>query len=280
LLKLLVGERLGDEGDLALGRVVLAQTVDIAENSRRFIICGFSVICHAAHIHGSDALLKGEHGAVVRVCPGEVLSALDVLDAVYDIGDVVAGRISLNDAVTPDPRTPNIHFIAAPYDSGNKICKNAFCETIKNYAQTGIYDFIFIDTLGGIGEPLEFAASVADTAYIIVNPTVASIRAAERTGIFLSSKGVSRERLIVNKFSGRSVKKAKEEVISFIDETAIKLIGVVPYDTEILRAGNAGKLVDEILSNNISYAFENIAYRTLGQARPLFCNIKKLKKLR
>jgi septum site-determining protein MinD len=201
-------------------------------------------------------------------------------DAVYDIGDVVAGRISLNDAVTPDPRTPNIHFIAAPYDSGNKICKNAFCETIKNYAQTGIYDFIFIDTPGGIGEPLEFAASVADTAYIIVNPTVASIRAAERTGIFLSSKGVSRERLIVNKFSGRSVKKAKEEVISFIDETAIKLIGVVPYDTEILRAGNAGKLVDEILSNNISYAFENIAYRTLGQARPLFCNIKKLKKLR
>ena len=76
------------------------------------------------------------------------------------------------------------------------------------------------------------------------------------------------------------VKKAKEEVISFIDETAIKLIGVVPYDTEILRAGNVGKLVDEILSNNISYAFENIAYRTLGQARPLFCNIKKLKKLR
>lgn len=201
-------------------------------------------------------------------------------EAVYDIGDVISGRITPEDAVIEDPRTPNIHFIAAPYDFGSKIQKDDFCNAVKCYAESEKYDFIFIDTPGGIGDPLEFAASVADAAYIIVNPTVASIRAAERTGIFLSGKGVSRERLIINKFSGRSVKKAKEEVISFIDETAIKLIGVVPYDTEILSAGNSGKLVDEILSNNISSAFENIAYRTLGQTRPLFCNIKKLKKLR
>ena len=43
---------------------------------------------------------------------------------------------------------------------------------------------------------------------------------------------------------------------------------------------NAGQLIDEILNNNISHAFTNIAYRTMGQTRPLFCNIKKLKKLR
>lgn len=79
---------------------------------------------------------------------------------------------------------------------------------------------------------------------------------------------------------GVFIRKAKEDVISFIDETAVKLIGVVPYDTEIIRAGNAGKLVDEILSGNVSHAFENIAYRTMGQTRPLFHNIKKLKKLR
>lgn len=201
-------------------------------------------------------------------------------DAVYDIGDAVLGRVSPEDAVVKDRRNPGIHFIAAPYNFESRMSKASFARTVRSYAESGNYDYLFIDTPGGIGEPLDFAASVADIAYIIVAPTRAAIRAAERTGIYLAEKGVLRQRLIINKFAGRSVKKAKEEVISFIDETAVKLIGVVPYDTEVIHAGNAGKLVDEILSGNISHAFENIAYRTMGQTRPLFCNIKKLKKLR
>ncbi|MBQ8403718.1 MAG: AAA family ATPase [Clostridia bacterium] len=201
-------------------------------------------------------------------------------DAVYDIGDVIMERIPPEEAIIKDRRNPGINFIAAPYNFSSRISKPAFQRVVKAYADTGNYDYIFIDTPGGIGEPLDFAASVADTAYIIVSPTRAAIRAAERTGIYLAQKGVRRERLIINQFAGRSIKKAKEEVISIIDETAIKLIGVVPYDVELIRAGNAGKLIDEILSNNITHAFENIAYRTMGQTRPLFCNIKKLKKLR
>ena len=201
-------------------------------------------------------------------------------DAVYDIGDAVLGRVSAEEAVVKDNRNDSIHFIAAPYNFESRMNKAAFADTVKSFAASGNYDYIFIDTPGGIGEPLEFAASIADIAYIIVAPTTAAIRAAERTAIFLAGKGVSRQRLIINKFAGRSIRKAKEEVLSFIDETAVKLIGVVPYDTEIIRAGNAGKLVDEILSGNISHAFENIAYRTMGQTRPLFHNIKKLKKLR
>ena len=200
--------------------------------------------------------------------------------AVYDIGDAVLGRVSPDKAIVKDSRNEGIHFIAAPYNFSNRMSKLAFSQTVKSFAASGDYDYIFIDTPGGIGEPLEFAASVADIAYIRVAPTSAAIRAAERTGIFLSEAGVSRQRLIINKLSGRSVKKAKEEVISFIDETAVKLIGVVPYDTEMIRAGNAGKLVDEIFSNNISHAFENIALRTMGKTCPLFHNIQKLKKLR
>ena len=201
-------------------------------------------------------------------------------DAVYDIGDAVLGRVKPEEAVVKDGRNEGIHFIAAPYNFSNKMSRSAFAQTVQSFASSGNYNYIFIDTPGGIGEPLEFAASVADIAYIIVAPTSTAIRAAERTAIFLSEKGVARQRLIVNKFTGRSIKKAKEDVLSFIDETAVKLIGVVPYDTEIIRAGNTGKLVDEILSGNVSHAFENIAYRTMGQTCPLFHNIKKLKKLK
>ena len=201
-------------------------------------------------------------------------------DAVYDIGDAVLGRVSPEQAIVKDSRNDGIHFIAAPYNYSSRMGKAAFAETVRKFAEKGEYNYIFIDTPGGIGEPLDFAAGVADIAYIIVAPTSTAVRAAERTAAFLAEKGVARRRLIVNKFTGRSIKKAKEDVISFIDETSVKLIGVVPYDTEIIHAGNAGRLVDEILSGNVSHAFENIALRTMGKTCPLFNNIKKLKKLR
>lgn len=142
------------------------------------------------------------------------------------------------------------------------------------------YDFVFIDTPGGVGEPLQFAANVADTAYIIVEPTRAAIRAADRTAEFLSMKGVRRRRLIINKLTGGSAKKAKDEVISIIDSTSVKLIGVVPYDPELIHAGNEGILVDEMLSFNITNAFDNIAARTMGEGRRLFAHIRRLKKLK
>lgn len=201
-------------------------------------------------------------------------------EAVHDIGDVVMGRIAPDEAIVKDKRTPNLHFIAAPFNFNNNMSKNTFRNVVRSYANSGDYDYIFIDTPGGVGEPLMFAASVADIAYIIVSPSRAAIRAAERTANFLQSKGVKRERLIINKLYGGSVKKAKQEIISVIDETTVKLIGVVPYDAELIRAGDAGKLVDEILSSNVTNAFENIAYRTIGEQRPLFTNIKRLKKLK
>ena len=156
----------------------------------------------------------------------------------------------------------------------------SFKSAVKRLMAAGEYDFIFIDTPGGIGEPLQFAASVADTAYIIVEPTRAAIRAADRTAEFLYLKGVRRRRLIINKLAGGSVKKAKDEVISIIDSTSVKLIGVVPYDPELIRAGNRGILVDEILSFNVTHAFDNIAARTLGEGRRLFAHIHRLKKLK
>ena len=201
-------------------------------------------------------------------------------ETVYDIGDAVLGRISPEDAVIKDKRSENLFFVAAPGGFDTNITKSAFRRVINIYLKSGKYDFIFIDTPGGVGEPLILAASVADTAYIIVTPTRAAIRAAERTAFFLHNKGVRRERLIINKIAGRTAIKARKEIISIIDEASVKLIGAVPYDPELIFASDNGKLVDEMLSFNITNAFDNIAKRTLGEACPLFNGIKRLKKIR
>ncbi len=199
---------------------------------------------------------------------------------VYDIGDAALGRIAPEDAVISDKRSPNLFFVSAPCGFDTNMTKSSFRRTINTYVESGKYDFVFIDTPGGVGEPLMFAASVADTAYIIVSPFRAAIRAAERTALFLRERGLKRVRLIINKLTGGSAKKAKREIISIIDETSVKLIGAVPYDPELIYAGDAGKLVDEMLSFNVTNAFTNIAKRTLGENPPLFTGIKRLRKIR
>ena len=202
-------------------------------------------------------------------------------EVVYDISDIAFGRIAAERAIVQDRRSENLFFLAAPYGFDNRMNTFAFRSAIRKLiAMENGFDFIFIDTPGGIGEPILFAASVADTAYIVVEPTKTAIRAAERTSEFLSKKGVTKRRLIVNKLTGGSVNKAKKEIISIIDTTSVKLHGVIPYDPELISAGNQGILIDEMLSFNVTNAFDNLAARTLGEGRRLFAGIKRLRKLK
>ena len=131
-------------------------------------------------------------------------------EVVYDISDIASDNIDCESAILHDRRCENLHFIAAPLGFDPKIDPQTFRTIIHKLIATENFDFIFIDTPGGIGEPLKFAAGVADTAYIVVEPTRAAIRAAERTSDFLAQKGVGKRRLIVNKLSGGSVRKAKK----------------------------------------------------------------------
>lgn len=201
-------------------------------------------------------------------------------EVVYDVADVAFGRISCERAIVRDSRSENLFFLAAPYGFDNRMNTFTFRAAVRKLTAMEAFDFIFIDTPGGIGAPLLFAASVADTAYIIVEQTRSAIRAAERTSEFLSQKGVGKRRLIINKLTGSSVRKAKKEIVSIIDSTSVKLHGIVPYDPELISAGNRGILVDEMLSFSVTNAFDNLAARTLGEGRRLFAGIKRLRKLK
>ncbi|MBQ0009606.1 MAG: AAA family ATPase, partial [Ruminococcus sp.] len=177
--------------------------------------------------------------------------------SLYDIGDVISRRIPPEQAIIQDERNENLYFVAAPYSFDNRMSKYAFQSIIYGYRDSGAFDFIFLDTPGGIGEPLMLSASVADTAYIIVSPTKAAIRAAERTACFLQERNVARQRLIINKFCGDRAERAKAEVIDMVESTSVRLIGVVPYDPELIYAGDEGALTDELFSRNLTHAFDN-----------------------
>lgn len=200
--------------------------------------------------------------------------------AIYDIGDVLMHRIDADRAIVKDDRNENLFFIAAPYSFDFRVSAAAFRAAVHHYADSGNYDFIFLDTPGGVGEPLMFAANVADTAYIVVSPTRAAVRAADRTATFIYGRGVKRQRLIVNQITGKNIKTAKEDILSIIDASRIRLIGAVPYDRELIIAGDDGILTDELMSEPVTRAFDNIARRTLGISVPLFNKIRKIKRSR
>lgn len=241
---------------------------------------GKSTVC--ANLAMSEALL-GKRTLVIDCDFGN--RCMDILlglsdEAIYDIGDVISGRIAPERAVIADRRNKNLFFVAAPYSFDCRFTSFAFRRAVAAYRDSGNYDFIFIDTPGGVGEPLLLSASVADTAYIIVAPSRAAVRAAERTASFLFSRGISRMRLIVNKLNGKSVRRAKKEVLSMVESASVRLIGVVPYDPEIIYAGNDGALTDELYSHNLTNAFDNIARRTAGEQIPLFSHIHRLKEIK
>ena len=201
-------------------------------------------------------------------------------EAIYDFSDVISHRVSPERAVVRDKRNKNLSFIASPLKEAGHIPVSSFRAAVKYYAACGSYDFVFLDTSGMIGEMLSLCAGVADTAYIIVSPTRTAIRAADTTAAFLASKGVTRQRLIVNKASGKNPEAAKEYVIDIIDESGVRLIGVVPYSPELIGAGDDGILTDELLDEAVTRAFDNIARRTSGENVPLFYKIKKLRRIR
>lgn len=214
------------------------------------------------------------------------IRCLDVLtgltdSAVYDVTDFVTGRAPLEKCAVSVSGTGDLMLIAAPYDVGHNAPNRAeFKRAISDAAVNGGFEYIILDTPGGFGESLYMAAETAGSAYIVVSPDLTAIRAAEKTADFLEDSGVAVRRLIINKLTGKSVRRAKNDVLDLINSTHVRLIGCIPYEKELIAAGNDGRLINCMESEICTQAFYNIAERVTGKQIPLFDGIKKLNRIK
>lgn len=208
------------------------------------------------------------------------MRSLDILlgyenEIVHDSGDVLEGRVLLERAVIVDKRDSNLLFLPAPFNWREKIDKAAFSDMLKDAEDRFSLDRIVLDTPGDSGDGFSVAASCSDSAYIVATHSFPSIRAAECTGGELEMLGVLDRRLIINMFdmTGKSWDK-KPSVVDIIDKTALKLGGIVPYDSEMLSMQDSGQLAVSNPNRNISKAFFNICKRAEGRNVPLFTGFK------
>lgn len=199
----------------------------------------------------------------------------------YDICDVLMGRIDVQRAIIEDARSENLFFCPAPLETEEDFEPEALKKALGDAAEKLELDFILIDTPGGAGKPLELAAKAADSALIVVSHQPTAARAAEKSGILLDRFGVSDQRLIINSFDYEAVENSKRMGVNeLIDRTGTQIIGIIPREYELSLAQEKGILASQLKTpsmRRVSTSFDNIAARLCGESVPLLRRVCKPK---
>ena len=216
-----------------------------------------------------------------------VSRSLDLLSgasdmSTFDLGDVIAGgEIS---SVTPFSDIPTLAFIPACTQSFAEHIADergvqfttAVREAIDRIAAEADYDFLVCDTGAGI-DMAKAVCSAFDMVLVVSEQGGTSVRAADYAAAELMSAGAACLRLVICSFDVDSVKRENRAgVIEIIDRSALRCIGVVPFDATLQKTQDAGRLPSDKSLSGIAYT--NIANRIVGADTPLFSGMKRYRK--
>lgn len=201
------------------------------------------------------------------------LGNLDILmdkrdEAVFDIQDVFLKRCDFEKTLLEHEEISGLFFLPAPSMPQVEIgeLRSFIIKLAEQRARE--YDFIFIDCPAGLGGVSDMIT--AETVLLLVaTPDEASVRGAEKVAEIAYSSG-ARARLIVNKVRPDLIKRElAPNIDDIIDDTAVRLIGVIPEDNEIIKVSARNSLLCLSKNKRSLIAFENIAARLCGADVPL-----------
>ena len=130
-----------------------------------------------------------------------------------------------------------------------------------------VFDTIVLDTAAGMGVPFEAAMGVAHRALLVLTPDPVSIRDGRIVCDALEAGGGPEIRLIINKVPRTLANCGIQSLDECIDTVGAQLIGVVPFSTEIQKAGATGAPLAP--AGRPRLALRAIAARLCGQYTPL-----------
>ncbi|MBQ7821949.1 MAG: P-loop NTPase [Clostridia bacterium] len=228
----------------------------------------------------SMALAMAGHSVLAVDCDFR-MRCLDLImgyenNAVFNLYDVIEGRCTPERALVKDERVRSLYFLAAPSDRHASVDAEGFARLIgelREYKPDGRgIDYIIIDAPAADDESIALSAPVSDQAIIVCSHMPSAIRAATFTSELLDEFGVKKQRLLINSFDAKSaLMSSRAGIIEMIDSSKTKLLGIVPYDRELMIHQENGELIDRLSSkNNAKAAFVNLAKRLIGRQIPLF----------
>lgn len=189
---------------------------------------------------------------------------------VYDLQDLYSGDCSFEDAAIPVPGHPNLTAVFAPLR--REVPTDRLLRFLKKLAEQKRkeYDYVFLDCPAGMGQTIDLLADPRYEILIVTTPDRTAVSDGERTADALYSKGCEKIRLVVNRVRPSLIKKNHApDIDDIIDTTALQLIGLIPEDVSVIRAGNTDTLVSDLPKARSRKAFHNIALRLAGKTVPL-----------
>jgi septum site-determining protein MinD len=183
---------------------------------------------------------------------------------VYHLVDVVRGRCQPRQALVKDKRFPHLSLLpASQVDQKEAVTPEQMRELVGQLKED--FDFVLIDCPAGIEQGFRNAVAGADEAIVITTPDVSPVRDADRV-IGLLQNTLGEPQLIINRMSTDMVKRGDMlDQQDVLDILAVRLLGIVPEDEEVVVAGNRGAPVVLNEQSRSGRAYERIVRRILGE---------------
>ncbi|MCS6998834.1 MAG: septum site-determining protein MinD [Aquificaceae bacterium] len=190
---------------------------------------------------------------------------------VYDVLDVLEGRVEFQKALVRDKRGLSLWLLPANQTKNkDAINKDKWVEMIGDIVNSGGYDYIFIDSPAGIEQGFQIAALPADTALVVVNPEVSSIRDADRIIGLLENMDKREYYLVINRIRWESVRRGEMlSVEDIVDILKARPIGIVPEEPKLVDFTNRGEPIVLSKDYNVSKAILDMARRIEGEDLPM-----------
>lgn len=202
--------------------------------------------------------------------------------SLFDCNDVAEGRVKSENAIAVRDGNRNLSFLAAPQDGKKFPSAEKLSEMFGTLRDK--FDWILVDSSAEDTALYRAFASVADDALVVAFHQTTAIRAAERTAMTLSELGFKNVRLVVNNYRKDAAERGiLPDILEMIGRSRIRLIGVIPHDSELPLRQEHGILAFEAGGKRpLPYeaAFVNTAKRLCGKSVPLFADVYKPKRVK
>jgi septum site-determining protein MinD len=195
---------------------------------------------------------------------------------VYDFVNVIRGEANLKQALIEDKHVKDLYILAASQTKDKDALTMEGVSTVLNELSES-FDYIICDSPAGIERGAQLAMYFADSAIVVTNPEVSSVRDSDRILGLLASKTKRAEEgrepitehLLLTRYSPQRV--TKGDMLSLTDVNdilAIPVLGVIPESQAVLRGSNSGVPVILDAESDAGQAYSDAVARLLGEDVP------------
>ncbi len=196
---------------------------------------------------------------------------------VFDFINVINGDAKLNQALIRDKRIDNLYVFPTSQTRDKEALKAEGVDKVIAELKNG-FDYIVCDSPAGIERGALTALYHADSAIIVTNPEVSSVRDSDRIIGILASKSRRaelnqapvKEHLLLTRYSPERVARGEMMSIDDVNEIlSVSILGVIPESESVLRASNTGMPVIFDQQSPAGRAYEDAVARFLGEQREM-----------